>query len=176
MTAVYRLGQGLRALAALILPLPLDTTLAERFLTPQEMILFRRLKRSEQQHSLRVLRAVLTQADETPPALAAAALLHDVGKTRYPVGLIGKTLPVLVKIIAPERITRWSQGDPAHPLIRPFITYCHHPAYSGELLQAAGSDPDVLWLAAHHAESPDGWGGHPLLPLLIRLQAADDKS
>ncbi len=173
---VYRLGQGLRALAALLLPLPVDTTLAERHLTPDEFALFRRLKRSEQQHSLRVLRTVLAQADETPPALAATALLHDVGKTRYPVGLFGKSLPVLVKIVSPERVTRWSHGDPANPLIRPFVTYCHHPAYSGELLQAAGSSPDVVWLAAHHADSPDCWGGHSLLPLLIRLQAADDKS
>ncbi len=173
---VYRLGQGLRALASLLLPLPVETTLAEQHLTPEEFALFRRLKRSEQQHSLRVLRTVFAQADETSPALAAAALLHDVGKIRYPVDLFGKTLPVLVKIVLPERVTRWSHGDPANPLIRPFVTYFHHPAYSGELLQAAGSHPDVVWLAAHHADAPDCWGGHPLLPLLIRLQAADDKS
>lgn len=174
--AVYRLGQGLRALASLLLPLPVDTALAEQYLTPEEFALFRRLKRSEQQHSLRVLRTVLAQANETPLALVSAALLHDVGKIRYPVGLFGKTLPVLVKVVSPERVTRWSHGDPAKLLIRPFVTYCHHPAYSGELLQAAGSHPDVVWLAAHHADTPDCWGGHPLLPLLIRLQAADDKS
>ncbi|MDX2161328.1 MAG: hypothetical protein SF162_08400 [bacterium] len=174
MRTVYRLGQGLRALAAQLLPVRIDTEAAAAHLSPPLFALFMRLKRSEQLHALRVLRAVQRHADPAPPALAAAALLHDVGKTCYPVSLAGKTLPVLVRAAAPALAQRLSAGDPRHPLVRPFVVYVHHPRWSGDLLTAAGADADTVWLAAHHADSPAQWRDHPLYPLLIRLQHADD--
>ncbi len=92
-----RLLQGLHALFAFAQPISLD--LAARYLSPEQLRLFGQMRRGEQLHSLRVLRDVLRDAES--PDLAVAALLHDVGKTRYPLALWQKTLPVLVRPLFP---------------------------------------------------------------------------
>ena len=65
-----RLQQGLRALFSW--SRPVDLTPAQTVLSPAEMALFRRLRRSEQLHSLNVLRTVQA-AGETDPDLLVAA-------------------------------------------------------------------------------------------------------
>jgi hypothetical protein len=170
-TAARRLRQGVRALLAF--SSPVDTALAARYLSPPLLTLFCQMRRSEQLHSLNVLRAILSTGDALPE-LAVAALLHDVGKSRYPLALWQKTLPVLVRAIAPALVTRWSSGDPRRPWWRPFAVYVHHPAWSAEMLAAAGAPEGAVWLAAHHQDNIARWIGHPYAPLLTRLQAADD--
>ncbi len=166
-----RLLQGLHALFAFAQPISLD--LAARYLSPEQLRLFGQMRRGEQLHSLRVLRDVLAAGD-TPPDLAVAALLHDVGKTRYPLALWQKTLPVLVRPLFPGLFNRFSAGDPRRWWLRPFVVYVHHPAWSAELLTAADASPATIWLAAHHQERAEQWHNHELFPLLKRLQAADD--
>src|SRR4051812_31589967 len=112
-----RLRQGLRALFAFTRPV--DDALADAYLSPAQRPLFRRMRRGEQLHSLNVLRAVLAQADETPPALAAAALLHDVGKSRYPLRLWQKSIAVLVRAVLPTLFVRLSADDPRNFWARP---------------------------------------------------------
>lgn len=172
MSAAYRLRQGLRALISFARPV--DLALVDRYLSPAEKALFLRLRRSEQIHSLNVLRAVLAQAPETPSALAAAALLHDVGKVRYPLRVAQKTTLVLVRAAAPRFFRQMSAGDPHKRARRPFIAHVRHPEWSAELLAEAGSSPEVVWLARHHADPAERHADHPLFPLLKRLQAADD--
>jgi hypothetical protein len=144
------------------------------------MALFASLQRSEQLHSLNVLRAILADDNETPRALAVAALLHDAGKARYPLRVWQKTLAVLVRAVHRGLAARLSAGDPRHPLTRPFVVSAQHPAWSAELLRAAAAnapteaDETAIWLVEHHADDADSWADHPLYPLLVRLQAADD--
>lgn len=171
MTAVYRVRQGVRALLAF--STPIDEPLAARYLTPALLALFNLMRRSEQLHSLNVLRALLAQ-ENTPPELATAALLHDVGKSRYPVSLVGRTLPVLVRFFSPALFRQLSLGDPHRFPFRPFAVFQHHPAWSGEMLREAGALEAAAWLAEHHADTSERWHTHPLLPLLQRLQWADD--
>lgn len=131
------------------------------------------MRRSEQLHSLDVLRTILRDGD-APPALTVAALLHDCGKTRYPLAVWQKTAAVLVRRAAPRLFERLSAGDPRHPLIRPFVVYVHHPAWSADLMRAAGADADAVWLAAHHQQDRTRWRDHELFHVLERLQRADD--
>ncbi len=152
---------------------PVDRHLAAAFLTPELFALFNRLQRSEQLHSLNVLRVVLSQGP-TPPDLAAAALLHDVGKIRCRLAVWQKTLAVLVRAFAPRLYRRWADGDPAQRWNQPFAVAVHHPAWGAELLAAAGASDTLVWLVAHHADDPARWAQHPNLYLLQRLQWADD--
>ena len=170
--AIHRLRQGLRALFASARPV--DDQLAGRFLSPDQFAVFKRLQRGEQLHSLHVLRAVLDQADLTPPDLALAALMHDVGKVRSPQRLWQKTITVLIRTFAPSRFERLSHGDPRRWFNRPFIAYVDHPAWSAEILAQTGASDAAIWLVAHHADPADQWQTHDLFPLLQRLQAADD--
>ncbi|MCL4247242.1 MAG: HD domain-containing protein [Anaerolineae bacterium] len=172
MTAVlYRVRQGLRALFAFTTPV--DYALVSEFLSPALMTHFRAMRHSEQLHSLRVLRALLA-AGAVPHALAVAALLHDVGKSRYPLSLWQRTLPVLVKRLSRRLLERLNGGNGASRWRRGFVVYVHHPAWSADIIAENGGDPDAVWLAAHHADDPANWRDHPLYDQLCRLQAADD--
>jgi len=171
MTAAYRIRQGLRAVFAFSQPVELP--LAAQYLPPELLALFREMRRSEQLHSLNVLRDVLEQG-KTPRDLAVAALLHDVGKIRYPLRTWQKTIAVLTRAIAPRLFKQWSKGDPANLWLRPYVVYVQHPAWGAELIQAAGASEAATWLVAHHQDSAVQWKHHPLAPLLGRLQQADD--
>lgn len=170
-TPLYRLRQGLSALFAFASPV--DTALAADYLSPDLMKLFQRLKRGEQLHSLNVLRTVL-QNGAHDRDLAVAALLHDVGKTRYPLAIWQKTLAVLVRAVSASLFARFSSGDPNHLLYRPFVVSIQHPTWSADMLRAASAGESAVWLAEHHQDDPAQWVSHPLHPLLLRLQLADN--
>jgi len=172
MAAVQRLRQGLRALFAF--SQTVDFHLAEQWLSASQMILFRQMKRSEQLHSLNVLRDVLAQEAQTPADLAIAALLHDVGKTCFPLAIWQKTLAVLVRAGAPQVYHRWSKNNPQHRLFRAFAVAENHPTWSKTLVETTGASDTALWLIAHHADPLSQWDDHPYSKLLQRLKSADD--
>lgn len=171
MTAVYRIQQGLRALFAF--SQPVDEALAAQYLSLPLMTCFWQMRRSEQLHSLHVLRTIRAQGS-MPDDLAVAALLHDAGKSRYPFPVWQKTLVVLVKAISPETFRRLSCGDEANLFQRPFVLSQQHPGWSAHMARAAGASDCAVWLIEHHADSPEQWSEHRWGDLLERLRAADD--
>lgn len=172
MTATTRLRQGLRALSAWARPV--DHDLAARYLTPSLMALFRQMRRSEQLHSLNVLRMLRAAGHDEPP-LMVAALLHDVGKSRAPFHLWDRTVVVLVKAVAPGLARRWgySRPEPAG-LLRPFVISYQHPRWGAELVAGAGGDSAAVALIARHQDRLNGAPQTEVERLLIALQAADD--
>jgi hypothetical protein len=165
----YRLKQAWFALSA---PLrPVDMAAVEGVLSPELCALFRRMRRSEQQHSIRVMRT-LCQRGHNDPALLTAALLHDVGKSRYAFGFGGRVAVVAVKRLAPRLYHTLSHAPP-QGVARPFAISQQHPAWSAEDMHAAGASELACWLARHHAE-PVGTPYTSRERLLAALQAADD--
>lgn len=171
MTAAYRISQALRALVAF--SLPVEREFAVQYLTPELLALFDQMRHSEQAHGLNVVRTVLAQG-QTPHELAVAALLHDVGKTRYTVRIWQKTIAVAMQTLVPHLYARWSEGDPARWWLRPFVVKAQHPAWSAEMLASAGAPEAAVWLVAHHQDTAAQWASHPHFHLLQRLQQADD--
>ena len=172
MTALYRIGQGVRALVAFTQAV--DYTLPEQILSPPLLAVFKQLQRVEQLHSIRVLEAVLAQEADTPHDLAVAALLHDIGKIRYPLTVYGKTVAVLVRKIKP--LYRYgSQLDPQRAIwARPFIAAERHPVWSGDILREYNASERAVWLVEHHQDSAALYRSHPHYELLMRLKQADD--
>ncbi len=168
--AAYRIRQALHALTAYARPVDYDR--AAGVLTPALMALFRRMRRSEQQHSLRVM-DTLIRAGHDDPDLLTAALLHDCGKSRHRFGLMGRVLVVVVRHTAPVWLVRWSQGEP-RGLRRPFVIAVQHPIWSSEDMAACGASPLAVELARRHQERLAGPPHNHVEHLLALLQAADD--
>jgi len=162
-----RLRQGLNALLAFARPV--DQALAERHLSPELQQCFERLRRSEQLHSLRVLRALQAEG-AAGPDLAVAALLHDLGKTRWPFPLWQRVLVVLLPALAPALARRLSRGRESDLLARPFLLHEQHPAWGGRMARAAGASERAAWLIENHAEGADDDAD------LARLRAADERN
>ncbi len=171
-STTQRIQQGVRALLAFATPL--DSDLAQQYLSPAEFDAFQQMARAEQLHSLNVLRDVLAQLEETPDPLAVAALLHDVGKSRYHLAVWQKTISVLMKQFAPTLVARINQSERLTFWSAPFIVREKHPQWSADILETCESDPIATWLVLHHQESAKIYQNHPNYPLLVRLQQADN--
>jgi hypothetical protein len=169
--ALNRIEQGLRALFAF--SQTVDYALAETYLNEKQMGLFRAMAKSEQLHSLNVLRDVLAQEATTPHDLAVAALLHDSGKSRWRLAVWQKTISVLVKFFLPKLDARLRDST-LNFWTAPFVVRRHHPQWSGELLSEIGASEAAIWLVTHHANNRAHLLNSPYHPLLLRLKAADD--
>jgi hypothetical protein len=168
--ALRRLGQGLRALFSFALPV--DEAAARAVLSPSLFALFKRMRRSEQQHSLRVMRTLRARGYDQPDLLTAA-LLHDSGKARHPLTVFGRTVAVLVRAILPKAFARWSEAEP-RGWRRPFAVAVQHPAWSAEDMASAGASDLAVTLARRHQDRVIGTPGTEEDRLLAALQAADD--
>ncbi len=101
------MGQGLRALTAF--SRPIDYALVESILSPELTTLFKRMRQSEQEHSIRVMQTLRSQGHDQPN-LMVAALLHDVGTSRCPFTLFDRVLIVLVgRLLSWKLIWHWGK-------------------------------------------------------------------
>lgn len=115
------------------------------------MIVFRCMQPGEQAHSVEVLQRLRT-AGETHPDLLAAALLHDLGKIKYPLAPWERALIVLVMAVLPEKVRRWGDGD-ASGWRKPFVVARQHAAWGAEMAQAAGTSPLAVSLIRRHQDA-----------------------
>lgn len=173
MRPVYRLRQFWQNVTAA--PLPGDAwNEIESVLSPAEVALFRRLAASDRRHSYGVMQT-LRSADHTHPALLAAALLHDVGKTRVPLTVWDRTLIVAAETAVPRRSAAWGQGTP-HGWKRPFVVKAQHAAWGAEMAAAAGSRSLTVALIRRHQDPLPEAVEHEEDRLLHWLQWADEQN
>lgn len=170
MPAIYRVRQFLRATRAQIRPAPIDPELLERYLEPEAVALFQSMPVYDRQHALAVLVA-LRAAGYDERDLLAAALLHDVGKSRS--GLTGirlwhRVVTVLLGALWPTLLGRLGQDSPAG-WRRPFYVQQNHASLGAELARQVGCSPVTVDLIRHH----ENGAGRQDDPLLAALQAAD---
>jgi putative nucleotidyltransferase with HDIG domain len=143
------------------------------FLTESQRSLFLQLPAADQAHSLRVLDC-LVESGEKDPDLLAAALLHDIGKTRRHLRLVERVFVVLAQWVAPS----WAQAsadDQGSAWRQALAVYKHHPEWGAEMLKASGASQRLIELVRRHQD-------RLLVPasetdrLLLRLQQADNQS
>ena len=158
-----------------------DLGLASSVLPPAPLELFKQMPGSDQAHSLRVLKALLTQGEKNSD-LWIAALLHDVGKSIRPLRLWERVLIVLVGLVCPGCVQRWGMASPGHPPAalgwrRAFVVAAQHPQWGAELAAKAGASPLAVALIRRHQERLESLGDADADAedrLLSRLQAVDD--
>ena len=147
-------------------------------LSEREWVLFRRYSPEDQWHSYRVF-CTLKAAGHTQPDLLAAALLHDVGKTRLPLTGWERSLIVLAEFLLPEQAAAWGQGQ-ARGWRRPFVVRARHPAWGADMARIAGSRPLTVLLIYYHQDTLASADVAEMsaaeVQLLRYLQWADDQN
>ncbi len=196
--ARYRITQFFNGWRASVTPQ--DLTLVEQVLTPIGPAagkLFRRMPVDAQAHSLRVVKAL--QADgPTTLDLAAAALLHDVGKVAADdagayLGLWIRGPIVLLEAWRPDLLVRLASSKPGASLRYALFVHLTHPEIGAAWAKEAGCSPLTSWLIAHHQDTcaaadaadnqtaPEPSGNEPFNLIaarnsLARLQWADGRN
>ncbi len=174
MRPIYRARQFWKTLR----PAPRSKQLerAKDHLTPELMNLFLKQHPSEQAHSLHIFNK-LCEFDEKSPDLLAAALLHDVGKSRIPMAAWERVVVVVGQKLFPALAQRWGQSEPIG-MRRAFVVAKRHPEWGAEMAREAGASRLCVRLIRYHQEPLKADpGADPLeYSLLLRLHQADDES
>lgn len=120
-------------------------------LLPGEVALWVAMSGPDRRHAHAVASAVedALRPGECPRDVAAAALLHDVGKVEAGFGTLARVPATVVGLVAGRAgAVRWPGR---------LGTYLRHDAVGARLLRDAGADPlTVAWAAEHHLP-PDRW-------------------
>lgn len=171
----YRTWQVWKALTAT----PDQRALREisEILSPALMGLFSQMQPAEQAHSLTVYQKVRS-AGMTNHDLWVAALLHDVGKIRFPLNLWERMEIVLLNSMMPGKAQDWGQTEPVG-WRKPFVVALQHPGWGADLAEQAGATPMAVALIRRHQEktgvnarNPDSIENQ----LLKQLQIYDNES
>jgi hypothetical protein len=147
---LYRTHQFWQALSAG--PDTAELEAAQKVLTPPLMNLFSHQPAHEQMHSLRIFRGMLDYR-ETDQNLLIAGLLHDAGKSRYPLRLWERVIVVLCTAAFPEHSKRWGQSE-AWGWKRAFVVAEQHASWGAEMAAQAGATPLTVALIRRHQEKP----------------------
>jgi putative nucleotidyltransferase with HDIG domain len=154
-----------------------DLEALQSSMPPGMIALFGQLLPGEQAHSLLVWRRLFEQG-ESDPDLLAAALLHDVGKSRFPLQIWERVLIVLLKAFFPGLAARWGRG-PVKGWRRALVVAAQHPSWGAEMARQAGASTRTQELIRRHQEKlPAEETASTTLEdrLLRKLQAVDDES
>lgn len=167
----YRARQFWRALRpSTITPQERDTL--QNLLSPSLLRLFEGMSPADQAHSLDIYRRLLQQG-ENDPHLLVAALLHDVGKSRYPFSPLERVLVVLVQAFAPRLAQAWGQSAP-RSWKRPFVVAAQHAEWGAQMAADAGASPLTVALIRYHQEALLREPQDRLEGYLRRLQMLDN--
>jgi len=174
--ARYRLGQFVRGLTATV-DLG-ELRVVAQLLPKPSLARFSRMPLDAQRHSLDVL-YTLQKAGYNHPALAAAALLHDVGKLAAEDAGIRLNLwmrgpLVLLRALAPGWVPRLASPDPAQGWRYVLHVHLHHPAIGAAWAEEDGCSELTCWLIAHHQDELDSPPQCYRERLLAALQWADN--
>ncbi|MFZ5809131.1 MAG: HD domain-containing protein [Chloroflexota bacterium] len=111
---------------------------------------------SEQAHALRVCKLLLHEG-EREADLLAAALLHDIGKSLYPLRIWERVWIVLYHRVFEHRFlgAHFRMGKEGHGppwWARPMMITSQHPEWGARMLEEKGASPITVWLVRNHQE------------------------
>jgi hypothetical protein len=162
---------------------PVDEAALRTYLNTAQIALFRRMSVAEQAHALAVLHTLTSQAAARPeqvigaePALAQAALLHDVGKVEGRIRLWHRVAIVLLQALHPALLCRLALNE-TYSWRYPFFVSLHHAEHGADLSAGAGTDPVAVALIRAHHTTPEQSGlDAPSQALLTALRWADEQN
>lgn len=149
MSVLYRARQTWQVLTEK--PVPTDLEEVQSFLSPEQFAVFQQLHPSEKSHSIAVFRELQHRGIQNHDLLAAA-LLHDIGKTRFPLHIWERIIIVLAEAWFPSAVKSWGESEP-QGWKRPFVVSRYHPGWGAEMARATGASQLTVNLIDRHQES-----------------------
>ncbi len=124
---------------------------------------------------------MLRKQGENHPELIQAALMHDVGKLRYPLNPVERAVVVLAQKLIPGRAHRWgilpSSGWEALPGWRKaFIVAALHAEWGAQMAHVAGASSLAESLIRQHHHELNESASEVENCLLHALWVADNES
>ena len=169
----YRLRQFINAVTGY--PSSRDIGMVRNVLSPELYVHFSQMQKSEQTHSIQICKDLKSNGEENKDLLTAA-LMHDVGKNRYPLSLSQRVLIVICSKIFPKKVDKWGTRE-LKGWNKPFVVAKQHPVWGAEIAQNAGASETVVNLIRKHQEKDIGGDASQDSSkedlLLIKLQELD---
>ncbi|MBN1535855.1 MAG: HD domain-containing protein [Anaerolineales bacterium] len=178
MGIIYRSGQFWQAL--LVSPSADDMELVRSILPSEQWQLFKKMSPAEQVHCIKTARCLIKK-EHRQPDLLAAALLHDVGKTVYPLRLWERVWLVIGNTFFPKWTARWRRETDFAALNenywqRVFVVFHRHAGWGADLAKQAGASPLCVNLIRRHQDEISMDANSMEDRLLFYLQEADNLS
>jgi len=144
------------------------------------MALFKQMQPSEKEHAIVMVRKLAEQC-ESQPDLLVAALLHDVGKLRYRLNPMERTVVVLVKAVMPRQSRQWGSLAPGEwedlpGWRKPFVVAEQHASWGAEIARQAGVSFLTETLIREHHNPNLNKTGEAENSLLHKLWVVDNES
>lgn len=172
MRPLYRLRQFFQAI--FVHPGAEALTLVQTELGPELYELFNQMTPFDQDHSIRVYQE-LRVSGETDSDLLAAGLLHDVGKSRYPLPIYERAIVVLFRDLFAK--SDYGSGGRVRWYERPFYNADRHPTWGAEMvLEQGGSEKTAELIRCHQDQLPPVATNDETARMLAVLQEIDSKS
>lgn len=167
---IQRIKQFYRAMTARITAA--DREWVQESLPPEVQELFYAMHPADQYHALNVAKTAMDLWTAEPAGdrdlLLRAALLHDVGRVKGDLDVMGKVLAVVVEYFFPGKARQLGQADDGW-LGHMMHVYYHHPEMGALKLEALGLMQEAAIIRFHHAPPREK---EP--PELKLLRAADE--
>lgn len=119
-----------------------DNKIVEKHLNRKEKELFDTLPAHEKRHAIDTASAI--SCDGSDEILIKAGLLHDIGKTTGNIGIVKKSVLVLMDKFFPVLSKKLSGR------LSMFNIYYNHPEIGADLLENTGTEPEVIMLVKYH--------------------------
>ena len=157
----YRVQQFIKAMTAQITKE--DLSFVKQFLNSTEEDLFLRLRPYEQRHCIDVA-SKLKEMTSGDVEMIKLGLLHDIGKIKYPLHPVEKSVIVILDRLTDGHIKKYNQ----YKMVK---CYYEHPQIGYEMLKEVGDYDEVfLKLIKNHHNQEER------TPKLVLLQEADNLS
>ena len=164
-------------------PSPADDRWVGSILKPHELRLWSEQAGYDRRHAVAVARRVEAELGDDPRWLRAA-LLHDVGKVRAGLGLVGRSTVTAVQALFPVRAAAWEEAastahardvimDPVKGRPAAGVYLAHGPIGAAWLARHGTEEEVATWVRVHHRQ--DLWPETPLPTDVLRALAAADQ-
>ena len=149
-----------------------ETRAIQPYLSPTQIVLFRRMHPSEQSHAFQVFNRLKSRPRQSGPADPRHCSMISA-RSSHPFSIWERVQIVLGKHFFPKVAKQWSGGKP-FGLQHPFVVAEQHPAWGASLAAQTGASAEAVSLISRHHETLTEPPASTTDRLLAALQRADD--